>query len=301
MRTLVKTLFILALSTPTLAGTTSVSDPRNPAFTTDQELSFRIDASGHQIVLGSFVKGGIGEEKYESHALLNIKVIKTNVSSTTLRWTYDHLAIEFESPVDPRRFDSDQPIEQDKQGNKYSRAFSKVVRPVVGSPITVELNADREVVAVSGNSELMPTADPLHSGWLMPLIGTDGIKTMVNTLFVLGTDKNTLNNGDRWSKSVRSEAPMIGEMETKIDHKLLATTENEAIIATTSTLNVIADNKDSPLALVIDYQRNFSLLRWDLNADRAHSVETHSVFSSSLASGAGRFIVTFMQRISAVE
>lgn len=301
MRTLVKTLFILALSTPTLAGTTSVSDPGNPAFTTDQELSFRIDASGHQIVLGSFVKGGIGEEKYESHALLNIKVIKTNVSSTTLRWTYDHLAIEFESPVDPRRFDSDQPIEQDKQGNKYSRAFSKVVRPVVGSPITVELNADREVVAVSGNSELMPTADPLHSGWLMPLIGTDGIKTMVNTLFVLGTDKNTLNNGDRWSKSVRSEAPMIGETETKIDHKLLATTENEAIIATTSTLNVIADNKDSPLALVIDHQRNFSLLRWDLNADRARSVETHSVFASSLASGAGRFIVTFMQRISAVE
>ena len=302
MRIVVLTVLILAVSIPAVAGTTGANKLRKPVcFVPNQELRYQIDASGHQIVLGSFVKGGIGEEKYDSHALLRIEVIKTDADSTTLRWTFDRLAIEFESPVDPRRFDSDQPVAQDNRGNEYSKAFARVVRPVVGSPIIVTLDANRDVVAVTGNQKLMPMADPLHSGWLMPLIGTDGIKSMVSTLFVLGADRKSLDDGFRWSKSLRSEVPMLGETETKIDHKLLAKTDDEAIIATSSTLKMKSANADSPFGLSIDHQQNFSLLRWDLNTDRARSVEAHSVFGSSLLSGGGRFLVTYLQRIGAVE
>lgn len=302
MRKFISSLFIFALAVPSIADTNNANGTTSrPYFKTGQELRYRIDASGHQIVLGSFLPNGIGEEKYESHATLVIKVLKSDAQSSTLLWTYDRLAVEFESPVDPRRFDSDQSLEEDKNGNKYSKAFAQVVRPVVGSPITVQLDADHQVVSVSGNSKLMPTADPLHAGWLMPLIGTDGIKNIASTLFVLGTDVNAASNGDQWSKLIRFDAPMIGEMETTIVHKLLAKTDEEAMIATSSTLAPKSAAKVGAYSLSIDHQQNFGLLRWDLKKDKIRSFETHSVIASSLLSGAGQFMLTFVQRIATAD
>ena len=111
MRKVVHSVLVLAVIAPFLSTTTRADPPaKSDGYAPGQRFKYEIDASGRQIVLGSFVEGGIGEEKYDSHATLRIEVIETNASSTTLRWTYDRLAIEFESPVDPRRFDSDQPI-----------------------------------------------------------------------------------------------------------------------------------------------------------------------------------------------
>lgn len=293
---------VITLALPALGSPPDTDQAHQPqGFVVDQQFEYRIDSSGHQIVLGAFLPNGIAEEEYESHASLKIQVLEADDAHTKLSWTYERLAIEFASPVDPRRFDSDQPVAEDTTGNEYSRAFAKVIRPVVGAPIIVELNAAREVVSVSGHDALMPTADPVHAGWLMPLIGTDGIKSMTNTLFVLGADEDSLSPGDQWTKRVISDAPMVGEMETQTDHTLLATTDTEAIVATSSTVASKSEDNDSPYALQIDHQQNFALLRWDLKGDRARSYENHSVMGSSLRSGAGQFLLTFVQRIGAVE
>lgn len=76
---------------------------------------------------------------------------------------------------------------------------------------------------------------------------------------------------------------ILGETETKIDHKLLAKTDDEAIIATSSILKNQSAGNESPFGLAIDHQQSFSFLRWDLNAGRARSVEAHSVFGLIVA------------------
>ena len=166
-------------------------------------------------------------------------------------------------------FDSNEPEETDE-----NNLVAEALRPIIGEPFNVRLDAEREVLGVTAPS-LAPVPDMMHSLYRR-MFGDAYLSEALQPIFRIRAAPASASPGDEWTR-VLERRVSVGRMDIVIEHRLQSVENGTAIVPITGE-HRLRDQQTTPVSQRITEQIVKGRAEWSTSLDRLESLELHKSF-----------------------
>lgn len=254
------------------------------------------DVAKFDVVMESRRKSGVEgrDESVQSQRLLQElhvtrRVLDANEQGATLSIVYDRVQMNIFADRSILKFDSAAPAAEDA-GNE----LAAMVRPVVGLPITVKIDAAGNVLSIEGNEEPAPKTDQdlQRASMARSLIGDEIFSRVLAPLYGLPHAPERGAPGDAWTSEEVNDRPPLGVLTLDAKHTLGSVADGAATVTTTGTVKLTRAVGNMAVKADLTGQEIKGTALWDTIAGSIRSFDSEQkiVISADDPSGSKRSI-----------